>query len=73
MRGAVWGSGIVGTTKVMTDETHEDVTDVLAEDEVVHVPTGVEELVESHELTSIYVPEVPDWEPASGSTPNGDG
>jgi hypothetical protein len=37
-------------------------SDVLAEDEVVHVPTGVEELAESLEHGSTYLPEVPDWE-----------
>jgi hypothetical protein len=36
--------------------------DVLAEDEVVHVPEGVKELAESHEHTSSFVPEVEDWD-----------
>jgi hypothetical protein len=37
-------------------------SDVLAEDDVVHVPTGVEELAESTEHVSTFLPEVPDWE-----------
>jgi len=37
-------------------------SDVLSEDEVVHVPAGVEELVQSQEHPSTFLPEVPDWE-----------
>jgi hypothetical protein len=37
-------------------------SDVLAEDEVLHVSPGVAELVESQETTSTFLPDVPDWE-----------
>jgi len=42
----------------------DQVSDVLSEDEVVHVPPAVEHLVESieHDHTT-FAPEVPQWEP----------
>jgi hypothetical protein len=53
----------------MTDDIHapdvidDGVTDVLAEDEVVHVPPGTEELAESLEHDgSTFLPEVSDWD-----------
>jgi hypothetical protein len=39
-----------------------EVTDVLAEDEVVHVSGGVEELAESQEHPSTFLPDVPNWD-----------
>ncbi|WP_203923537.1 hypothetical protein [Rugosimonospora africana] len=52
----------------MTDESVDaDViddgqADVLAEDEVVHVPEGARELAEAHEHASTFLPEVEDWD-----------
>ena len=45
----------------MTDP-HEEVSDVLAEDEVVHVPPAAEELAESNDPGSTFLPDVPDWD-----------
>ena len=45
------------------DQVDDQVSDVLNEDEVVHVPPAVEQLVESQEMNSTYPPEVPNWEP----------
>ena len=36
--------------------------DVLAEDEIVHVPEGTRELAESLDHGSIFLPDVPDWD-----------
>ena len=47
------------TSDVVNDQT----SDVLNEDEIVHVPAAVEDLVESQEMHSTYPPEVPHWEP----------
>ena len=46
------------------DVIDDQVSDVLSEDEVVHVPPAVEHLVESieHDHTT-FAPEVPQWEP----------
>jgi len=45
------------------DVVDHGVTDVLAEDEVVHVPTAVAELAESLEHNgSTFVADVPDWD-----------
>lgn len=45
------------------DETLvEETTDVLAEDEVVQVSPAVEELVESLEHPSTFLPDVPGWD-----------
>ena len=45
------------------DDVIDDVsTDVLAEEEVVHVPAGAEELAESQEPGSTFLPDVPDWD-----------
>lgn len=52
----------------MTDDTpvpdviDDKSTDVLAEDEVVHVPPATEDLAESVEPGSTYLPDVPDWD-----------
>jgi len=52
----------------MTDDTRapdvvdDGASDVLAEDEVVHVPLGAEELAESAEPGSTFLPDVPDWD-----------
>jgi hypothetical protein len=52
----------------MTDEApppdviDDKSTDVLAEDEVVHVPPATEELVESQDPGSTFLPDVPDWD-----------
>jgi hypothetical protein len=57
----------------MTDEvTPQDViddgtTDVLAEDEVVHVPPAAEELAGSADPGTTYLPEVPDWDDPSAA------
>jgi hypothetical protein len=45
------------------DVVDDVATDVLSEDEIVHVPPAVEQLVESMELHTTYAPEVPHWEP----------
>ena len=52
----------------MTDERLEpDViddksTDVLAEDDVVHVSPATEDLAESQDPGSTFLPDVPDWD-----------
>jgi hypothetical protein len=52
----------------MTDDTQpadvidDGASDVLAEDEVVHVPPATEELAESLEPGSTFLPDVPHWE-----------
>jgi len=52
----------------MTDDTpapdviDDKSTDVLAEDEVVHVPPATEELAESQDPGSTFLPDVPDWD-----------
>jgi hypothetical protein len=51
------------TSDVVDDET----SDVLSEDEIVHVPPAVEQLVESRDMHSTYPPEVQNWE--SGEPP----
>jgi hypothetical protein len=45
-----------------TDMVNDQASDVLNEDEIVHVPPAVEQLVESQELHSTYPPDVPDWD-----------
>jgi hypothetical protein len=47
------------------DVIDDQVSDVLNEDEVVHVPPAVEQLVEAHEAHTTFAPEVPHWEPGS--------
>lgn len=47
------------------DVVDDQVTDVLAEDEVVHVPPAVEQLVAAHEAHTTFAPDVPHWEPGS--------
>jgi len=47
------------------DVVDTGVSDVLNEDEVVHVPTGIEQMVEAQEAEIAYAPEVPHWEPGS--------
>jgi hypothetical protein len=45
----------------MTDPD-ENASDALAEDEVVRVPPAVEDLAESQDPGSTYLPDVPDWD-----------
>jgi hypothetical protein len=45
------------------DVVDDQASDVLNEDEVVHVPPAVEQLVESQKMHSTYAPEVPHWDP----------
>ena len=51
-------------TETPPDVIDDQVSDVLSEDGVVHVPPAVEHLVESieHDHTT-FAPEVPQWEP----------
>jgi hypothetical protein len=53
------------------DVVDHGVSDVLAEDEVVHVPPAVADLVESQEHGPTFLPEVPDWDapPNAGPPP----
>jgi hypothetical protein len=57
----------------MTDETRppdmvdDGASDVLAEDEVVHVPPATEELAEASAPGSTYLPEVPHWDEEDGA------
>ena len=52
----------------MTQDTHPEdmiddgVSDVLAEDDVVHVPPAAKEMAESLEHPSTFLPDVPDWD-----------
>ena len=46
-----------------SDLVNDQTSDVLNEDEIVHVPAAVEDLVESQEMHSTYPPDVPNWEP----------
>ena len=55
-----------GYRKEMTDE---EASDVLAEDEVVQVPVGTEELAESQDPGSTYLPDVPNWDEPDEDTP----
>jgi hypothetical protein len=50
-------------TTTPPDVIDDQATDVLSEDEIVHVPPAVEQLVESQEAHSTYAPEVPHWDP----------
>lgn len=46
------------------DQVDDQVTDVLDEHDVVHVPPAVEQLVESiEEPSTTFAPEVPHWAP----------
>jgi len=45
------------------DVIDDQASEVLNEDEVVHVPAAVEQLVEAHEAHTTYAPDVPHWEP----------
>jgi glycosyltransferase involved in cell wall biosynthesis len=65
----VWRATRVGNDDGMTHTTPEDVvdhgvTDVLTEDEVVHVPPAAAELAQTleHEHASTFVADVPDWD-----------
>jgi hypothetical protein len=51
-------------TEDTPDVVDDGVTDVLAEDEVVHVPPAAAELAEAleHEHASTFLTEVPDWD-----------
>jgi hypothetical protein len=45
------------------DQIDDQVTDVLAEDQVVHVPAAVEQLVDSiEEPSTTFAPDVPHWD-----------
>jgi hypothetical protein len=44
------------------DTPEMETTDVLAEDEAVHVSPAAEELAESLEHASTFLPDVPDWD-----------
>jgi hypothetical protein len=75
-RGArVSATGRLGKEPDMTDETQppdvvdDKASDVLAEDEVVHVPPATEELAESLEQGSSYLPDVPHWDEPDDSLP----
>jgi hypothetical protein len=47
-----------------SDQIDDQVTDVLNEDEIVHVPAAVEQLVESiEEPSTTFAPDVPHWVP----------
>jgi hypothetical protein len=58
----------LGYRTTMTDQplppdvVDDGASDVLAEDEVVHVPPTTEELAGSVEPGSTYLPDVPDWD-----------
>jgi hypothetical protein len=56
-----YGSGMTDETRP-TDMVDDGASDVLAEDEVVHVPPATEELAESTEPASTYLPDVPHWD-----------
>ena len=52
------------------DIVDHGVSDVLNEDEVVHVSAAVADLVEAQEHGSTFLPEVPDWDaPDEGEPP----
>ena len=57
-----------GITGRMTDDitapdmVDNEVTDVLTEDEVVHVPPAAEQLAESLDHPSTFVADVPHWD-----------
>jgi hypothetical protein len=53
------------TEALPPDMVDTGVSDVLNEDEVVHVPHAVEQMVEAQEAEIGYAPEVPHWEPGS--------
>jgi hypothetical protein len=71
----VCGPPRVGTGPDVTDERVDaDViddgqADVLAEDDVVHVPEGAKELAASHEHGSSFLPEVEDWDGPPDDSP----
>ena len=54
------------------DVVDDGASDVLAEDEVVHVPPASEELAESAAPGSTYLPDVPHWDDED-STPTDEG
>jgi len=52
------------------DVVDNGVSDVLKEDDVVHVSSAVADLVESQEHGSTFLPDVPDWDaPDEGEPP----
>ena len=53
------------TEALPPDAVDTGVSDVLNENEVVHVPPAVEQLVEANEAHTTYAPDVPHWEPGS--------
>ena len=66
------GGGLIARTRGysgrMTDDitapdmVDNEVTDVLTEDEVVHVPPAAEQLAESLDHPSTFVADVPHWD-----------
>jgi len=65
-----------GYFRTMTHNTYardvvdDGVSDVLSEDEVVHVPPAVADLVEAQEHGSTFLPEVPDWDAPDQDEPS---
>jgi hypothetical protein len=49
----------IGTSPAKPEK---ETSDVLAEDEVVHVSTGAEELADGLEPPATFAPEVPNWD-----------
>jgi len=58
---AGYGTGMTDETQP-ADVVDEGASDVLAEDEVVHVPPATHELADSLEHGSTYLPDVPHWD-----------
>lgn len=57
-------TGVSEFPETPPDVIDDQVSDVLNEDEVVHVPAAVEQLVESIEQEhTTFAPDVPQWEP----------
>lgn len=51
----------MGHVETNHTETEHDTSDVLAEDEVVHVSTGAEELADGLDRPATFAPDVPNW------------
>jgi hypothetical protein len=57
-------TGVSEFPETPPDVVDDQTSDVLNEDEVVHVPAAVEQLVESIEQEhTTFAPDVPQWEP----------
>jgi len=50
---------------LLSDVVDDGASDVLAEDEVVHVPPATAELAGSTDPGSTFLPDVPDWDDPS--------